>query len=80
MAIWMEAGVVAVEMELATLLVMASIRGLRAGGLLVSDGNLAEKQSQVALEDFAYDPHRDVVKQGAHKMLRVALEALVNLQ
>jgi len=78
-AMWLDAGVVAVEMELATLFVMASLRGLRAGGVLVSDGNLAEDQSQADMEDFAYDPHRDVVKYGTQKMLRVALEALVDL-
>ena len=79
MEMWMDAGVVAVEQELAVLLVMANIRGLRAGGILTSDGNLAETQSQVAMEDFAYDPHRDVVKQGTEKMLRVALETLASL-
>jgi uridine phosphorylase len=79
MALWMEAGVVAVEMEMATLLVMAGLRGLRAGGVLVSDGNLAEDQSQIEMEDNAYDPHRDIVKQGTKKMLQVALEALVDL-
>ena len=75
---WMDAGVVAVEMELATLLVMAGLRGLRAGGLFVSDGNLAEDETQTAMEDFAYDPHREVVEKGVNLMLKIALEALVN--
>jgi len=79
MTMWMDAGVVAVEMELAALLVMAGLRGLKAGGILVSDGNLAEDQSKTEMEDFAYDPHRDVVKHGTQKMLRVALDALADL-
>ncbi len=79
MRTWMDAGVIAVEMELATLLVMAGVRGLRAGGVLISDGNLAEDQSKAEMEDFAYDPHRDVVNYGIEKMLRIELDALVNL-
>jgi len=79
MKTWMDAGVIAVEMELAILLVMAGLRGLRAGGVLVSDGNLAEDRSNTEMGDFAYDPHRDVVNHGIQKMLRVALDALVNL-
>jgi uridine phosphorylase len=79
MEMWIKAGVVAIEMEFATLLVMASIRGVRAGGLFVSDGNVAEDKSQMEMEDNAYDPHRDVVKQGTANMLRVALDALATL-
>lgn len=81
MDIWMRAGIVAVEQELAALLVMASLRGVRAGGVLTSDGNLAEDQpDDVAMKDFAYDPHRDIVKTGVETMLKVALETLVSLK
>lgn len=79
MGTWMETGVIAVEMELATLLVMAGMRGLRAGGVLVSDGNLADEQPDAEMGDYAYDPHRDVVQHGVEKMLRIALDALVAL-
>ena len=74
--LWVEAGVVAVEMEFATLLVMAGIRGVRAGGLFVSDGNAVSKSQQTGPQDFAYDPHREVVKANTATMLKIALDAL----
>ena len=73
---WERAGVVAVEMEFATLLVMAGIRGLRAGGLFVSDGNAVRKREQGAAKDFTYDPHREVVKANTQTMLKIAVAAL----
>ena len=80
---WMDARVIAVEMELATLLVIASLRGARAGGLFVSDGNVARGLEAAiggqTLDPFAYNPHREVVHQGVQVMLKVALEALVRL-
>ena len=80
---WMAANVMALEMELATLLVIASLRGARAGGLFVSDGNVAmemeaAKAGQV-MDPFDYNPHRDEVRQGVRVMLKVALEALARL-
>lgn len=78
-AIWIEAGAVAAEMEMATLFVMAGLRGLRAGGILVTDGNLAEDQSTSEMQDFAYNPHRDVVRKGVENMLEIGLQALVDL-
>jgi uridine phosphorylase len=73
---WLQSGanVVCVEMEFATLLVIASLRGARAGGLFTSDGNLAKGS-----DPLAYDPHRTVVKQGVATMLKVALSALARL-
>ncbi|NCF67467.1 MAG: purine-nucleoside phosphorylase [Chloroflexi bacterium] len=79
MDLWIKAQVVAVEMEFATLLTMAGLRGLRAGGLFVTDGNLAENESDAEIEDFAYNPHRDVVDEGKAKMLVIALDALSRL-
>ena len=76
--LWMKAGAVAVEMELATLLVMAGLQGVRAGGILTSDGNLARRANS-DLDTGAYDPHREVVAQGVASMLTVALEALASL-
>jgi uridine phosphorylase len=78
--LWMEAGVIAVEMEFAALLVMASMRGLKAGGIFVSDGNLAEDETQTEMEDFAYDPHRDIVERGVQLMLKIALKAIISLK
>lgn len=66
--------VVAVEMEFATLLVIASIHGARAGGIFTSDGNLTKEPDQEA-----YDPHRTVVKEGVERMVKTALEALVRV-
>ncbi len=69
--LWAKAGVLAVEMELAVLLVLASLKNVRAGGVFVSDGNV--------FVDKKYDPHRDVVRKGVDEMLAVALDSLVSL-
>jgi len=73
---WLEAGanVVAVEMEFAILLTIASIRGMRAGGLFTSDGNKTEES-----DPLTYDPHRTVVKEGVANMIKVALDALTRI-
>jgi len=76
--LWMESGAVCVEMELATLLVMAGLHGVRAGGIFISDGNLARREAP-GLDTSTYAPHRDVVTQGVQTMLTIALEALVRL-
>jgi uridine phosphorylase len=66
--------VLGVEMEFATLLIMAGLKGVRAGGIFTSDGNLTENKNP-----DAYDPHREVVTQGKLNMLKIAIEALVSL-
>jgi len=76
--LWMEAGAVGLEMELATLLVMAGLHGVRAGGIFTSDGNLARREAP-DLKTSAYDPHREVVTHGVQTMLTIALEALAHL-
>jgi uridine phosphorylase len=76
--LWMKAGAVCLEMELATLLVMAGLHGVRAGGIFTSDGNLARREAP-DLDTSAYDPHRDVVTHGVQTMLTIALEALSRL-
>lgn len=74
--VWLDANIdiVAVEMELATLLVIASMYGARAGGIFTSDGNSTKKP-----DHEAFDPHQRAVKEGIEKMLRIALEALVKV-
>ncbi|HXF56370.1 MAG TPA: nucleoside phosphorylase [Actinomycetota bacterium] len=67
---YVRAGAIAVEMELAALLVLASMRGLRAGGILTSDGNPTQRRAE------EYDPHRPVVAEGVRASIRVALRAL----
>ncbi|MEL7643121.1 MAG: nucleoside phosphorylase [bacterium] len=73
--IWLKTGLsMAVEMELATLLVMAGLNKVRAGGIFTSDGNLTEES-----DPEIYDPHRRVVIEGKAKMIKVALDALAAL-
>jgi uridine phosphorylase len=75
--IWTTAGAVAIEMELSALLIVAALRGLRAGGIFTADGNLT--RSTVA-DGSDFDPHREVVQSGIQRMLRIALDALVSIE
>lgn len=71
---WQRAGVVAVEMEAAALLVVASLHGVAAGVILAVDGNpLAEDDTDMT----GYDPHRDIVRSAVDRALGAALDALV---
>lgn len=72
---YVRAGVLAIEMELSALLVLGSLRGLTAGGVLVIDGVAADE----LVETTGYDPHRDVVAAGVDRGIEVALDALVGL-
>ena len=74
--IWLEAdiNVCAVEMELATLLIIAGLHGVQAGGIFTSDGNLTRKADRME-----YNPHRNVVEEGVSTMLKIALDALARL-
>jgi uridine phosphorylase len=72
---YLAAGVVAIEMELATLLVFAGLRGLRAGGVLVIDGNATVDNT----DPTSYNPHRQVVIDAVARGSLVALDALVAL-
>lgn len=67
-------GVVAVEMELAALLVVAAMRGARAGGVLVVDGSPLRRTSELE-----YDPHRQVVADAVESAIDVALGAVSRL-
>jgi uridine phosphorylase len=73
--VWQQSRVVAVEMELAALLVIAALHGIAAGGILTVDGN-----PTLAASDMSeYDPHRQTVVDGKARMLEVALDALTDL-
>lgn len=73
LGLWQRAGVVAVEMETATLFVVASLHEVAAGAILAIDGNpLAEEDVEMA----GYDPHRDVVHDAVDRALRAAFRAL----
>lgn len=72
--LYMQAGVIAVEMELSALLVLAGMKGLRAGGILVCDGNPTKRPSQAD-----YNPHRPVVEAAVGKMMEITLDAMLDL-
>ena len=71
--VYAKARVAAVEMELTALLVMAELRGIRSGGILVSDGNMVKDKAQ------EYNPHRSIVEEGVGKSIEVAFGAIERL-
>lgn len=71
--VWRRAGVLAVEMELATLFVLASLHGVAAAGILVADGNVLDSAGTMA----GYDPHHSIVADAKARMMTVALQAVV---
>lgn len=72
--LWQRAGVTAVEMELATLLVVCSLHGVQAGGVAAIDGNpLAQDDGSME----TYDPNQELVKAAVANSLQIALRALV---
>jgi uridine phosphorylase len=73
--LWSKAHLVGVEMELATLLVVAALRQARAGGIFTVDGNPTEDQGGI----YDYDPHRPVVEEGKERMIEVGLDAVSRL-
>lgn len=72
--IWQRARCVAVEMEMAALLVIAAQHGVEAGGILAIDGNPLAGQDP---EMSDYRPFREIVDQAIAAALRSALRSLV---
>ncbi|HJU52760.1 MAG TPA: nucleoside phosphorylase [Acidimicrobiia bacterium] len=71
---WQQAGVVAVEMEVAALFILALLHEASAGAILAIDGNpLVEKDE--AME--GYNPNRPVVHEAVERMITIGLDALV---
>ncbi|HJR87302.1 MAG TPA: nucleoside phosphorylase [Acidimicrobiia bacterium] len=71
---WQQAGVVAVEMEVAALYVLASLHQTSAGAILAIDGNpLIEKDESME----GYNPNRPVVHEAVEAMITIGLDALV---
>lgn len=68
--LYSEAGVLAVEMEVAALFVVAALRGVGAGAVVVIDGTAVE------FDAHAYDPHRESVARGVDRAIELALEGL----
>lgn len=73
---WKRSQVLAVEMELAPLFVIASLHGIEAGGILAVDGN----PTQAAQDMSEYDPYRAVVAEATGTMLEIAIEVLARAQ
>lgn len=69
---WKKSGVLAVEMELSALYVIAALHGIRASALLVVDGN----PTRAAQDMSEYDPYREVVRTATDRMLGLALGVL----
>ncbi|MFF2887052.1 nucleoside phosphorylase [Paenibacillus sp. NPDC057967] len=67
------AGALAVEMEIAALYIVATLRGVRAGAILALDGYA---DSDLAAD---YDPHTDVVSNAVEREIVTALGAIVKL-
>lgn len=73
--LWQRAGVTAVEMEVATLFVICSLRGVETAAVVAIDGNpLAQDDGSME----TYDPHQDSVKKAVADSLQIALTALVS--
>lgn len=71
---WNKAGVVAVEMEAATLFVVCGLSGVETGAVVAIDGNPLE-QDAGSME--TYNPNQDSVKTAVDSTLRIALSALI---
>ncbi|MDK2931561.1 MAG: uridine phosphorylase [Bacillota bacterium] len=67
------AGAIGVEMEVSALLIVAALRGVRAGAILAVDGMAIE------FEGDAYNPNRDVVAKAIELEAEIALDAVARL-
>jgi len=73
--LYAKAGVLAVEMEAATMFVIASLRGIRAGCCLNVDNYIFQRLEA----DSGYQPHKQIVQEGTKSMCKVALDAIIEL-
>ena len=73
--LWQKAGVAAVEMEVATLLVVCSLHGVESGAVVAIDGN-PMAQDDGSME--TYNPDKKSVTWAVQNSLEVALRALVS--
>ncbi|WP_341281835.1 nucleoside phosphorylase [Paenibacillus sp. FSL H8-0537] len=68
-----QAGALAVEMEIAALYIIATLRGARAGAILALDGYADADLAQ------EYDPHTNVVAEAIEREIAAALNAALKL-
>jgi uridine phosphorylase len=73
---WARCGAICVEMELSTIFVFGSVRGIQTGGVVVIDGNLAEgtMKDSGALGDVSTP-----FNEGEERAILVAIEAVEKL-
>lgn len=72
--LYAQAGVVAMENEVASLLVVSSLHGMKAGAILAADAKAFEL---VGVE--GYEPDQGSVHQAIEDEIRIALDAIVNI-
>ena len=72
--LYSKAGVLAMENEVASLLVVASLHGVKAGAILAADAKAFEL---VGVE--GYEPDQDVVRQAVEAQIEIALDAVVSV-
>lgn len=71
--LYSKSNVFGVEMECATLFVIASLNNIKAGAITTVDGN------PLKWKDGDYDPHGEKVTKGKERMLRIAVAAAADL-
>ncbi|MFQ5981253.1 MAG: nucleoside phosphorylase [Candidatus Heimdallarchaeota archaeon] len=67
---WARCGAICVEMELSTIFVFGSVRGLQTGGIVVVDGNLAEGTMK---DSGALGDTLSLFKEGERQAIAVAI-------
>jgi uridine phosphorylase len=73
--LYQKAGVLGVEMELSVLLVISTLRGVKAGGIFNVDNYIFKR-----LEGHEeYNPHLEIVQKGTENMCRLVLDAIINV-
>lgn len=73
--LYAKAGIKAMENELAGLLVVASLKGIKAGGILTADAKAFEL---VGVE--GYKPDHELVRKSIDQQIKIALEAIIKVQ
>lgn len=68
--------VLAVEMECAALFQVGSLRQIKTGAILAADGNVLHSKEDM----HTFDPHREEARQATEAAIRLALEAVVQVQ
>jgi uridine phosphorylase len=78
-AYWKERGALAIEMEVSALFTLAGLQGRKAAAILVADGNVADKDQNLAgaLDEHGHRvQHDDRTRAGIDAAVRIAMEAI----